>query len=212
MHSIKTAEDQCLVDMGDLLIRRGKQPERMLYRGYVCQIGDWKEPTLGQRKGPSYLSLSDWFSWFLSSIVGLKRAAETEFLNAPKRESSLPDNGGPPASDQLSFQWALIGGFRILKDSNGKALNDVLIASLTDTLSEHPELVGAARAGLGSDLQDRNNETIEKLLLMSKPQQKPGLDSVKTSMVNHRFQGSKGAAIDMGTMKKNAPAIQHPSP
>uniref|UniRef100_A0A1B6KF06 RGS domain-containing protein n=1 Tax=Graphocephala atropunctata TaxID=36148 RepID=A0A1B6KF06_9HEMI len=100
---------------------------------------------------------------------------------------------------------------RISRSLEKKVL-DVLIASLTDTLSEHPELVGAARAGLGSDLQDRNNETIEKLLLMNKAQQKQGLDSVKTGMANHRFQGAKGAAIDMGTMKKNVPTNQHPTP
>lgn len=50
---------------------------------------------------------------------------------------------------------------------------DVLIASLTDTLTEHPELVGAARVGLRADLpEQRNAETVEKLLMMNKAQQK----------------------------------------
>lgn len=51
---------------------------------------------------------------------------------------------------------------------------DVLIASLTDTLTEHPELVGAARVGLRADQPERNAETVEKLLMMSKAQQKTG--------------------------------------
>lgn len=97
---------------------------------------------------------------------------------------------------------------RISRSLEKKVL-DVLIASLTDTLSEHPELVGAARAGLGNG--DLNNQAVEKMLMMNKGQQKPGLEAVKAGL---RFQGGKAGSSDVGgVMKKNiATPNKHPNP
>ncbi|CAG2065668.1 unnamed protein product [Timema podura] len=49
-----------------------------------------------------------------------------------------------------------------------KKVLDVLIASLTDTLTEHPHLVSAAREGLGSNLpKTAGNQLLHQLLLLN---------------------------------------------
>ncbi|XP_054280098.1 uncharacterized protein LOC128998124 [Macrosteles quadrilineatus] len=117
---------------------------------------------------------------------------------------------------------------RISRSLEKKVL-DVLIASLTDTLSEHPELVGAARAGLGGGDLGQAIENQQKSGKIMSPEDRAvlhrearnvhpnqGFEAGKGDLArsSHRFQGAKATPVvsDVGpVMKKNvAPAHKRP--